>query len=176
LVPHHFVFSDTAECFLGTRGVASCVAIIVIFVILTTIFIEHLSAHDLFKYKPTIKGMQRRLTRVIGHVFLRAGSTTIIRSVMLLGGLQQVNGKSKSLYAALEKTITQLYHSRTTMCAITYRISSSQLRAFLDAIVLVRLQLNSEPVLHNNTEKFPYKLPMVVIIEHPGDSGYLMIY
>ncbi|CAF4679214.1 unnamed protein product, partial [Rotaria sp. Silwood2] len=102
------------------------------------IFIEHISADDLFRDMPTNNGTQRRLELVVRHIFQRTGSTAIIRSVLLFGGVVE------SSYEALELIMNTLYHRRATIHAITSRTADNQRRNFLDAIILIRLQLNPE--------------------------------
>jgi hypothetical protein len=104
--------SAIADGHLATRGVATCVAVIVTFVNSPMIFIEHISAEYLFRDLPTIKGTQRRLELIVRHIFQRAGSNAVIRSVFLLGGVDS------SPYHILERAINVLYHRRTTIRAI----------------------------------------------------------
>ncbi|CAF3540747.1 unnamed protein product [Rotaria sp. Silwood2] len=162
--------SATSYGYLATRGVATCIVVIVTFVNSTMIFIEHISADDLFRDMPTINDTQRRLELIVRHIFQRAGSTAIIRSVLLLGG---VVGSS---YEALELIINTLCHKRATIHAITSRATDNQLRNFLDAIILIRLQLNPETLFIGDIEQVAYQVSIVVTIDHPDNSGCLMIY
>ncbi|CAF3465163.1 unnamed protein product [Rotaria sp. Silwood1] len=157
--------SATSYGYLATRGVATCVAVIVIFVNSTMIFIEYISAERLFRDMPTVNGTQRRLELIVRHIFQRVGSTAVIRSVLLLGGVVQ------SSYEALELIINILCHRRATIHAITSRATDNQLRNFLDAIVLIRLQLNSDALFRGDTEHIVYQMSIVVTIDQTDNSG-----
>ncbi|CAF2519223.1 unnamed protein product [Rotaria sp. Silwood2] len=133
------------------------------------IFIEHISADDLFRDMPTNNGTQRRLELVVRHIFQRTGSTAIIRSVLLFGGVVE------SSYEALELIMNTLYHRRATIHAITSRTADNQRRNFLDAIILIRLQLNPETLFIGDIEQVAYQVSIVVTIDHPDNSGCLMI-
>jgi hypothetical protein len=89
--------------------------------------------------------------------------------VLLLGGV------FKASYETLESILNTLCHRRATIHAITSRATDSQLRNFLNAIVLIRLQLNPETLLIGGIERFAYQVSIVVTIDHPDHSGYLMI-
>lgn len=161
--------SGASYDYLATRGVATCVAVILTFVNSTMIFIEHISADYLFRDMPTINGTQRRLELIVRHISQRAGPTAVIRSVLLLGGVVE------SSYEALELVVNTLRYRRATIHAITSRTIDSQLRNFLDAIVLIRLQLNPKTLFTGDIERVVYHLSVVVTVDHPDSSGFLMI-
>jgi hypothetical protein len=75
----------------------------------------------------------------------------------------------------LEQIIHDLCQHRDSTRAITTRVKDDELRSFLGAIVLVRLQLNPEPVLQDNIEKFSYELTILVPIDQDRDLEHLMI-
>jgi hypothetical protein len=109
------------------------------------------------------------LKPVVHHIFQRAGSTAVIRSFLLL------DGDVTTSYQTLESIINTLYHRQITIHAITSRVTDNQLRNFLDTIVLVRLHLNPETVFIGDIEQFAYQVSIVGTIDHPDNSGYLMI-
>ena len=119
--------------------------------------------------KTTIRGTQRRLERIARHIFQRAGPSATIKSVLIFGGDVTVS------YRDVETVINQIYENRSTMNALTNRVTTDQLRNFLDAIVTVKIQLNPETVLVNGVEKIIYYLSILIIVDHPDDSGLVMI-
>ncbi|CAM4937696.1 unnamed protein product [Rotaria socialis] len=161
--------SAISSGYLATRGVATCIAVIATFVNSASIFIEHISAEKLFADMPTINGTQRRLERIVRHIFQRAGAAAAVRSVLLLGG------RTATSYVALELIINILRYRRQTIRAITSRVTDSQLRHFLEAIIVTRLQLNPEASFIDGLGEIAYQVSIVVKIDHPNDSGRLMI-
>ncbi|CAM4840602.1 unnamed protein product [Rotaria magnacalcarata] len=148
--------SAISSGYLATRGVATCIAVIATFVNSTSTFIEHISAEKLFADMPTINGTQRRLERIVRHIFQRAGAAAVVRSALLLGGC----------------TATSY---TTNIRAIKSRVTDSQLRNFLEAIIVTRLQLNPETSFIDGLGEIAYQVSIVVNIDHPNDSGRLMI-
>lgn len=105
---------------------------------------KHVSSHKLFKDISTVKEIRRRIERAVRHIFLRVKSGVINKPVMSIDGMKQETDPSTVSYAALKQIIHHLYQHRDSICGITTKIKDGELRAFLSAIVLVRLQIRVE--------------------------------
>jgi len=91
-----------------------------------------------------VKEIRRRIERVVHHIFLRVKSGAINKPVMSIDGMKQETDSSTVSYAALKQIIHHLYQHRDSICVINTNIKDDELRAFLNAMVLVRLQLQVE--------------------------------
>ena len=116
-----------------------------------------------------MRGTQRRLERIARHIFERAGPAATIKSIFILGG--DVTNE----YGNVETIINRIYENRSTINALTNRVTIDQLQNFLHAIVTVKLQLNPATVLVGDVEQFTYYLSILAIVDRPDHFGLLMI-
>ena len=103
--------SAVAHQFLATRGVATRLAFVAIFVNSTLIFIKHVIGFCFISDKPTRRRTQRRLERIARYIFERADPKVTVRSGFILGGDVTVP------YRDVEAIINQIYENRSTVNA-----------------------------------------------------------